>query len=179
MHGIISLLSPPAYAQVEAIWQMLEASCGLSGIKITPLAHLSWQIADQYDFELARQTLERVARDAHPFSAVAGGLGIFTGPVPVVYIPVVKDENLLKFHARLWKEMDTLSKGASPYYSPQLWIPHITMAYGDVDAGKLNCAMQKLAFQPLELAIRVDNLALVYQEEGKEGWLKYRFAFGD
>jgi 2'-5' RNA ligase len=89
----------------------------------------------------------------------------------------VKDENLLRFHARLWKETHPVADGASEYYSPRLWIPHITLAYGDIDEGKLTCALQTLAFKPLDLSILVDNLALVYQTDGEEGYLKYRYDF--
>ncbi len=177
MHGIVSLLNSPAYTQVKAIWQELENVCGLSGIKMTPLAHFSWQVAEKYEFEQTREILEELSQASHPFPASASGLGIFTGQVPVVYIPLVKDENLLRFHARLWEETHSVVEGASEYYSPQLWIPHITLAYGDVDAGKLTCALQTLAFKPLDLAILVDNLALVYQADVEEGFLKYRYDF--
>ncbi len=36
MHGLVSLLDPEHYFQVEAIWNELEGDCGLTGIKITP-----------------------------------------------------------------------------------------------------------------------------------------------
>jgi 2'-5' RNA ligase len=177
MHGIVTLLNPPVYSQVEALWQELEAACGLSGIKMTPLAHFSWQVAEKYNLEQTGEILERVARRTKPFPASASGLGIFTGQVPVVYIPVVKDECLLHYHASLWEETQSVVEGASSYYSPDLWIPHITLAYGDVDLEKLNCAIKTLAFTTLNLEIQVNNLSLVYQDDGEEGWLKYKFDF--
>jgi 2'-5' RNA ligase len=177
MHGIVSVLNPPAYAQVEAIWQALEDKCGLSGIKMTPLAHFSWQVVEKYELEQTRGVIEHLSQASRPFPASASGLGIFAGKAPVVYIPLVKDENLLRFHARLWEATGALVDGASQYYSPRLWMPHITLAYGDVDVNKLACAMQALAFAPLELEILVDNLALVYQADGEEGYLEYRYDF--
>jgi 2'-5' RNA ligase len=177
MNGIVSLLDSPAYTQVVAIWQDLETECGLTGIKITPLAHFSWQVAENFDLEKTGEILERLARKTRPFPASASGLGIFSGPIPVLYIPVVKDENLLRFHTALWEETKWVVDGTNGHYSPQAWIPHITLAHGDVDLGKLNCAMQRLAFKPLNLDIRVDNLALVCQKNDEAGWIKYRFDF--
>ncbi len=177
MNGIVSLLNSPAYNQVLTIWQELETECELTGIKITPLAHFSWQVAEKFDLEKTGEILERLARKSKPFPASATGLGIFSGQVPVLYIPVVKDENLLRFHANLWEETKLVVGGSNGHYSPRFWIPHITLAYGDVDSSKLNCAMKRLAFKPLNLEIQVNNLALVYQVNGEEGWLKYRFDF--
>jgi 2'-5' RNA ligase len=177
MHGIVSLLNSPAYEQVEAIWQELEDVCGLSGIRMTPLAHFSWQVAEKYEFEQTHEILKRISDTTCPFPVSASGLGIFTGQAPVLYIPLAKDENLLRFHASLWEETHSVVDGPSEFYSPRLWIPHITLAYGDVDAGKLTCALQLLAFKSFDLSILVDNLALVYQSDGEEGYLKYRYDF--
>jgi 2'-5' RNA ligase len=177
MNGIASLLDAPAYTQVVSIWQELETECELTGIKITPLAHFSWQVAEKFDLDKTAEILERITRKSKPFPASASGLGIFSGQVPVLYIPVVKDENLLRFHANLWEETRSVVKGSNRHYLPQFWIPHITLAYGDVDSIKLNCALRRLAFKPLNLEIQVNNLALVYQDNDEEGWVKYRYVF--
>jgi 2'-5' RNA ligase len=177
MNGIASLLDASAYTQVVSIWQELETECGLTGIKITPLAHFSWQVAEKFDLDKTAEILERIARKSKPFPASASGLRIFSGQVPVLYIPVVKDENLLRFHANLWEETRLVVEGSNRHYLPQFWIPHITLAYGDVDSIKLDCALQRLAFKPLNLEIQVNNLALVYQDNGEEGWVKYRYVF--
>jgi 2'-5' RNA ligase len=177
MYGIVTLLDPPVAAQVETIWQELEKECGLVGIKITPLPHFSWQIGDSYELDRTKEILKRVAMASSPFRVIASGIGIFTGHAPVIYIPVVKDENLMCLHARLWEETGQMVAGASSYYSPHRWMPHITLASGDVDVAKLNCAVRRLAFRSLDLDISVDNLAMVYQADDEEGWLKYRVDF--
>jgi 2'-5' RNA ligase len=177
MYGIVTLLDPPVAAQVETIWQELEIECGLVGIKITPLPHFSWQISDNYVLDRIQATLKRVALSSSSFRVMASGIGIFAGQAPVIYIPVVKDENLLRLHARLWEETRQMAPGASRYYSPHHWMPHITLASGDVDVGRLDCAVRRLAFSLLDLEFPVDNLALVYQGDDKEGMLKYRFDF--
>jgi len=159
MYGIVTLLDPPVDAQVETIWQELERECGLVGIKITPLPHFSWQIGDNYELDRTQEILKRVAQTSPRFRVIASGIGIFARQAPVIYIPIVKDENLLCLHSRLWEETRQMVTGASSYYSPHYWMPHITLASGDVDMTTLICAVQRLAFKPLELEFPVVNLA--------------------
>ena len=51
MHGLVSLLDPEHYQQVENLWNELEEECGLEGIKVTPYPHFSWLIAEDFDWE--------------------------------------------------------------------------------------------------------------------------------
>ena len=56
------------------------------------------------------------------------------------------------------------------YYSPKLWVPHITLALNDLNQDNLACAINKIAFEPIELFVRVDNLAIVqHEDDDKEG----------
>jgi 2'-5' RNA ligase len=52
------------------------------------------------------------------------------------------------------------------YYSPDQWVPHITLAYNDVTSANIDCVMQSLAFQTFNWEIQIDNLILVAQAEG-------------
>ena len=36
MHGLVTLLPEPYFAQVESLWDGLEVNFGLNGIRITP-----------------------------------------------------------------------------------------------------------------------------------------------
>jgi 2'-5' RNA ligase len=178
MHGIITLLDPPHYSQVENIWQDLEQHCGLSGVRVTPLPHFSWQIADEYDLQSLRPVLKEICEAASPFTVLTTGLGVFSGGVPVIYIPVVKNTRLILLHDLIWSATSEVSRQRNPFYSPDMWLPHITLAYGDVDQEKLRCAMSHLAFNDYNWEIPIDHLTLVYQTEGQEGWLRMRFDFG-
>lgn len=177
MHGIVSILDEEHYSSVESIWGELEQECGLVGVKMTPLPHFSWQIAEAYDLKKTRIVLEDFSRSAKPFSIHTTGLGLFTGGTPVVYIPIVKDEYLLGLHKMIWERSLEAVLGASPYYSPGQWVPHITLAYGDVTPEKLSCAMGILSSRSLNWEIDIDHIALVYQPDGQQGWLKERFDF--
>jgi 2'-5' RNA ligase len=156
----------------------LEQHCGLIGVRVTPLPHFSWLIADEYNLLSIRPILKEICDATSPFTVMTTGLGIFSGVVPVIYIPVVKNNRLVQLHHLIWEATFSMSRDSSFYYSPEMWLPHITLAHGDVDRENLNCAVSSLAFSDFNWEIPVDHLTLVYQAEGQEGWLRMRFDFG-
>jgi len=66
MHGLVSLLNAEYSAKVEVLWQELEDDCGLTGIHVTPLAHYSWQIAEDYDWAKLEPLLAKLAAVIKP-----------------------------------------------------------------------------------------------------------------
>jgi len=163
MNGIASLLDKPATDQVKTLWRELETRCGLIGVKVTPFPHFSWQVTEGYDLPRLETTLQKIARRSQPFTVRTAGLGLFTGENPIVYIPIVKDEALMRFHTMLWKSTQGIAIRAAPYYTPDQWVPHITLAFNDLQRGNLDCAMQFLAFQSFDREIQIDNLVFVAQ----------------
>lgn len=178
MYAVVSLLDERHYSLIQALWRELEAECGLAGVILTPMPHFSWDIAAEYDLKRLEAALADATRDAPPLTVRTTGLGLFTGESPVIFIPVIKDAALASFHQCIWNEIQPAAIGASPHYAPEAWVPHITLAYGDVDPHKLGCAMEKLAFQPFNWEIQIDHIALVFQHSGQVGRLQSRFAFG-
>jgi 2'-5' RNA ligase len=177
MHAVVSLLDKIHSARVETIWKELEVKCGLTGIKATPIPHFSWHVARDYDFSRLQPVLEKLSSSAKPFTVRATGLGLFTRESPVLYIPLVRDPLLSEFHRVIWKTVISLSDAPSPHYAPDAWIPHITLAYGDLNRKALSCAVGKLAFEADNWDIKIDNLAVVYQLDSLVGKLDYQLQF--
>jgi 2'-5' RNA ligase len=177
MNGIASLLNEPHKTQIESIWQELEEKCGLIGVRITPFPHLTYQVVEAYDQMRLDPIIREITRQARPFMIHSTGLGVFTGETPVIYLPLVKDETLLLFHKLLWERTKDAGRDASPYYAPEMWMPHITLGYGDVTNFNLGCAMEALAFRNLGWQMVVDNLTFIGQvdENIYESCCIYRF----
>jgi 2'-5' RNA ligase len=178
LHGVVSLLDAQHDAKVAAMWDELEAACGLAGIKITPIPHFSWQIAENYRFERLDTILKEITLSVNKLTVRTSGLALFTGENPVVYLPIIRDASLSALHAKIWESLFPVSVAPSPYYSPQSWMPHITLAHKDVDRNTLTCLMDRLAFQNHNWELSVDNLAVVYQPEGQVGLVHSKFKFG-
>ena len=179
MHGIASLIDAYYSSKVQAIWHELEVDCGLTGIQISPGPHFSWQVAEGYDQAVLIPILKEIARKTRPFIIHTGGLGIFTGENPVVYITVVKDAQLIQFHEMLWERTVIAMTGGNQLYAPSNWIPHITLAYGDVNRESLSCAMQRLAFVDYDWEIKIDHLVFGGLTDGEVVPFKMTFAFDD
>ena len=177
MYGVVSLLDETHAGLIRGIWAELQDHCGLSGIRITPIPHFSWQIAEAYDRPRLEKALREIAREADPLKVTTTGLGLFTGANPVLYIPLVKDAEMVAFHASLWKAVAPYSINPSSFYAPHTWVPHITLAHGDTNARNLQCAIQRLAFGNHRWEFSVDNLALIGQSNGEIGEEKFRVRF--
>ena len=161
MQGIVSLLDGEHYGRVEALWSELEAALGLRGIQVTPYPHFSYQVAEQYDLERLVPILERLAQQSPAFKVRTAGLGVFTGSQPVLFIPLVRSSELGRFQASLWQAVAKVTAGAVDYYSPAYWVPHITLALGDLDHQNLPDAIRLLADRDLGWEIMVENIAVV------------------
>ena len=161
MNGIASFLNDPYKTQVEAIWQELEEKCGLVGVRTTPFPHFSYQVVEAYDQLRLEPILQEIAHNIQPFTVHTTGLGLFTGKIPVIYLPLVKNDLLLHLHKLIWDRTQDVAQGFSPFYAPDLWIPHITLGYGDVSNFNLSCAMDTLAFQDFDWLVEIDNLTFI------------------
>ncbi|NLG96822.1 MAG: 2'-5' RNA ligase family protein [Chloroflexi bacterium] len=176
MYAIASLLDPVSDQTVRGLWERFEQNCGLSGVRATPFPHFSWMGADSFLFEPVEQILAEIASQTDPFIVYTAGLGIFTGPQPVVYIALEKSEQLLQLSRKIWNSIRPFAVVPNGHYQPDRWVPHITLAYREFEAAGLGCAIADIAFQQIELEIMVDHIAVIYQTEGVAG-LKSRFDF--
>jgi 2'-5' RNA ligase len=176
MNGIASFLDHSADLRVRNLWQELESKCGLTGVKNTFHPHFTWQVTEGYDRDKIDLVLRKICRLSKSFTVRTGGLGFFTGDKPVIYLPILKDEALIHFHASLWKKTEPLGFHPWNIYSPDRWIPHITLAYNDVTSLNLACAVQSLAFEDHSWEIEIDNLVFFDEaEEDNSRMIRYEF----
>jgi 2'-5' RNA ligase len=179
MDGLVSLLPEPYYQRVESIWNELKDTFQLTGILVTPYPHFSWQISENYDDERLKEVIRQLASEAQRFSVRTSGIGIFSGPQPVIYIPIVKNRALIEFHARIWERAAPTAVGGSPspYYHPDHWMPHISLAYSDIHENNIAKVMTYLAFKSYDWEMEIDNLSFISEPSGTIGQLKYHFKF--
>jgi len=166
MYAVISKLDLELSSRVKSLWQQLCITCGLKEIFLLPTPHFTWFLTEEMDVQKVVPLIEQIALTNSSFSTHTFGLGIFTGEKPVLYLPIVKTEALIHLHNDLWTQIQPYSDEIQSYYSPLLWVPHITLALKDLTRETLVCAVNEIAFEPIELLVRVDNIALaVYENE--------------
>jgi hypothetical protein len=177
LHGIASRLDPDFDRKVRDIWARLEAGCGLAGILKTPIPHFSWVVGEGFDFPGLEPVLTDLARSLPLTRVRTSGLGVFTGETDIVlYIALVKDRALAAVHREVWDTAIPFIERPSAYYAPDAWVPHITLAHGDVDPEGLACAARLLAREDLHWTIPVTEYSLVFQEDDRAAE-HARFAF--
>lgn len=177
-YGIVTLLREKRNPQVFRAWKELVDECGLPAENLSPVPHFTWHVCKGYDLEAAQVVLEQFAQKTRVFRVQVNGLGLFTGAEPVLFLPVMKKIRMIYLHRRLWKQMASLSFEPLEYYTPDNWIPHVTIAFGDLPPGRLSCAIERLVYRQIRLEIPVDHLALGYYKVG-ESWGTIReFEFG-
>ena len=177
MLALATLLDPDSDHQTRQLWQQLEEKCSLSGIKAAPYPHFSWAASENIEWNAARRKLDRIAHKIKPFKVRTAGLGFFNDPGPVLYVAITKEPHLLVIHQEIWKRMERNLIKPQAFYSPNQWMPHITIAQGDLNPQKLACAVQELAFGRLAFEINVTNISVIYHSEEGVG-IKYRFELG-
>jgi len=69
---------------------------------------------------------------------------------------------LTALHQRLWHELAAVSAGTVEYYHPERWMPHITLADGDVLRDHLSEIVRMFSAREFAWEIEVNNLALIY-----------------
>src|SRR6266487_6489642 len=127
MHTVISLLDNKHYQMVEDLWAELARKFAVSEFNSASYPHITYQCAGHYDLKSIETVLRRFAASKTSFKVRAGGLGIFTGPHPVLYIPIVRSPELTQFQQALWQEICSTGSGIQDYYHPAHWMPHITI----------------------------------------------------
>jgi 2'-5' RNA ligase len=174
MHAIVSLLDNKHYQLVEDLWAELEREFSVHGVYITPYPHFSYHVAQHYDVDELESTLKRITSNITTFQIRTGGLGMFTGAHPVLYIPVVRNQELTELHQELWEVIPTADSGVQEYYHPDQWMPHITIGFGDMNKDNLSRIIPWLAERAFNWEITINNLALIY-DTGTKQELKARF----
>jgi 2'-5' RNA ligase len=165
MYGVVSLLDDKHYRLVEEIWAGLDAQLGPRRTRATPFPHFSYHVAERYDIELLANAVREFAQRSAPFTVTTSGLGIFAGIQPVLYVPIVRTPALSELHRALWAEVNPYGFGIVGYYAPEQWLPHITLAQQEIDAGDLPALVQQLNARDFAWEIRVDNLAIIHNTD--------------
>lgn len=177
MQGVVSLLDDQHYARIEAIWEELGQKFDVRGMYGIHYPHFSFQVADQYDDIACEQFLKELAARTCPFRIRTSGLGIFTVASPILYIPIARSPRLSKLHQEVWDSATQAVPGAvAHYYHPDEWVPHITLAHGDIDQSKLADIVRVLSSRNFHWELTVNNLAIIY-DTGKEQGIRCRFNF--
>lgn len=176
MHGIVSLLDDRHTELVGKLWVEMARQFGVANAAEMFVPHFSYHVAESYDVGRLNGVLDEVARETAVFTIQTAGVAVFPGPEPVIYIPAARHLALTQLHERLWTAVTPISQGSVDHYAPAGWLPHITLAFRNVTLDKLGSVVTWLQGQSIAWTIPIDNLVLVYDNNGRHE-VHYRSAF--
>lgn len=178
MNALVSMLGHDTSEAVRSIWWELEATFGVTTRYVKPFTHFSYHVAaDDYDLDVLAETFEEIAARHEPFTVRTSGIGVFTGVEPVVYMGVVRSADLDALHQDIWDSCTPRFGVGLPYYSPEAWVPHVTLAQGPRTRARLPEIMRALGERDLAWDLRVDNLAVI-EDGGQERGLRHHLELG-
>ena len=175
MYAIISEIDKQSSETVKIIWHDLCEECGLEEIYTLPTPHFSWLVAEEMDLKQAKSTIASMISTVPEIKTYTFGLGIFSGILPVLFLPMVKTMEMINLHQNIWEQVGPFCRQLKTYYSPSFWMPHITLALKDLDKDKLACAVSAFAFEQIELSVSMESIALAESEDKKIGKILERF----
>jgi len=166
--AVVSLLTSENSPAFSDLWNRLGRIFRLYGVEPVEMPHVSWHVSPVYDMEQLEYALKTRVEEIQPVHARISGLGIFTGKKPVFYLPVVRSPSVHDLHLTLWKEISPFSFRQELNYSPDEWIPHITLNRKVISCD-LGGILQELCSLDLRSEIYLDNFAIMYRDDNHDG----------
>lgn len=175
MYAIVSELDPQANLKLEKLQRECLSACNLEIPTMRWPFHLSWQGAESYNLPEIEKRVQMIAKMFAPVEINIDGIGIFTGDDPVLYFTITRTPTLTALNQTLWESLLPFAERMNPLFSPEDWVPHITLIYGDVNASKaLSCVVEQLIPRQMGMTIKIDHLSLVYYQDDKSG-VKFQY----
>jgi 2'-5' RNA ligase len=163
MYSIISALDSEADSKVKQLraWLMGQYPTLSETLVLEP--HLSWLSVEKMDVTSAGEKLTQKTQTLSPLHLETTGFGLFSGAKPVLYLPVIKTEELAKLHASLWELLTSEAKNSNLMFRPDQWLPHISVFYFDEnESAMLGCALGEIAKMEFNLQFTIDHLIIAY-----------------
>lgn len=126
-YAIAALFDAQSEAGIRALRARLAESAGADAFpQVRP--HLTLAVIEELDAEALRPTLQAFCQSMPPLPLHLAAVGAFPTSEGVVYLAPVVTRPLLAAHASLCRVLTDAGYTPEPYYRPQNWVPHCTVA---------------------------------------------------
>lgn len=146
----------------QQLWNELENRCPTGCLRRTSIPHFSWQTAESYEVDPLKDELDNLCRNIRPFTFHTSGLGVFPKERKIIFLIIVKDRALLDLHEMIWENTFLYARQPNMLYSPDNWVPHISLNLTELDDNDFACAIRELTTKPLDFSFAVRNIGLLY-----------------
>lgn len=160
MLAIISLVPDEHIQIIKSLSKLLKINDEINDDNSKLYPHFSWQVAESYNIDKLIHLLKDFSSQHSNFEIWINGIGIFTGILPVIYLPIIKSTELIAIHQEIWTRTEEIRYKAIEYYEGEQWIPHITILQQNTLNNSSMVALNKIINLPIKLKMKIDNFAL-------------------
>lgn len=136
------------------------------------LVHISWIVSTGISLEPLAESMDKISKIHTSFNTVSGGIGIFAGQEPVLTLMVARSRKMCEMQFALWEECRRYMTGINNHYSPDAWMPHITLLHQQNRKNEICNTLEKTVNRDISFSVCIDNLSLIYLDKEKAGLLR-------
>ena len=126
-YAIAALFDAASEAGIQNLRRQLAEYAGSDTVAVAR-PHLAFAIVDRLDPEALEPMLREFCQAMPPLPLNLAAVGAFPTAEGVVYLAPVVTRPMLAAHARLCQLLDEAGAPPVPYYRPENWVPHCTVA---------------------------------------------------
>jgi 2'-5' RNA ligase len=157
-HAVELYFDLPTDARIRQVWQALSGAGVCSAMLHAGYRpHVSLAVCEQLNVDSLTDDLTTLAKRLTPFPFMLSSVGFFPGAMGVVFFGVVVTDKLLKLHAEFHRILQKHAAGLSPYYFPDIWVPHCTLGFG-IAANMTDSALEICRQQQLPIKGRFEEI---------------------
>jgi 2'-5' RNA ligase len=164
--GIVSNLEGKPYKNIKKLWASLERRYDCTAFEQYAHPHVSFQAARTSDVRRLKTDLQKLVSQIEPFVVEVKGIGHFDKKV--IYLRIRKTQELVKIHRLVEQFLQIRCQDLFEYYTPENWIPHLTLAQEIPIIRNFEKAWRELTDSRLRFRQRLHNICMVkWHSDGK------------
>ncbi len=157
--GILSIIEDQHYKEVKRLWKLFEKQYNSIGVQTFNHPNITFQGGEVTDIKLLTSEFRDLATEIKPFKIEVDGFGSFDKRV--IYLRVKKSRDIARINEVIDQRLKSYHVTVFEEYSPERWIPHITVAMDDLVENEFDKAWSSLSGVKFGFEQKLHNLCLV------------------
>lgn len=171
IYAVVSLIDKETWRGILNL--MPESRQTIARQNETEIIHLSWVVCQQIKEKKLVKDLQNISEHQSVLKISSGGMGIFCGEKPKITLNLARNKKIARLHSKIWNKCQPHMTGIKQYYSPDLWMPHITLIQDGFSKQDYAEFLNKSIYTPFEIEIPITNLAVLFQDDKNAGMLTH------
>jgi 2'-5' RNA ligase len=168
--GVMTILEGPLCDEAKRLWRVFEVEYGSVGVQTFAHPNLTFGGARVCDPRTFAERLGVEVGRLPSFELKVDGVGFFSKPERVVFLRVVLTEELAAIHHILDRVLEQHCDGLVDLYRPSAWVPHITLAMGDLSQEAFDAALSRWSNYRRTFEQTADQVSLVGSTNDGSGY---------